>query len=186
MNTLEDAWNWYQEAKVQVGLVSRLASAYWQDLPWEGDLGRDDRFKGLERKKLEEDARSTLDQLEDLAVLVLFSVFESQVRERLVAELREEVLEKAISHSVLLQAVDDLIRQVEEGSFFRVLSPFKPSDHNLVEEVNQVRRYRNWVAHGKRGKKPPAVDPRLAYDRLTRFWKLIHLQSTEPQAAGSV
>jgi hypothetical protein len=69
MNTLEDAWTWYQEAKLQVGLVSRLASAYWQELPWEGELGRDDRFKGLERKKLEEDTRSTLAQMDDLAVL---------------------------------------------------------------------------------------------------------------------
>jgi hypothetical protein len=174
MNTLEDAWKWYQEAKSQVALVHRLAAEHWQELPWEGRLGRDDRFKGLERKKLAQDAQATLAQLDDLAVLVLFSVFESRVREHLAGELRNEVREKSVSHSVLLQAVDDLIRQVEEGSFFKVLSPFKPLDHNLVEEVNQVRRYRNWVAHGKRGKKPPAVEPRSAYERLDRFWKLMN------------
>ena len=185
MNTLEDAWKWYQEAKLQVGLVRRLAAAYWQELPWQGGLGRDDRFQGLERKKLEEDAQSTLAQMEDLAVLVLFSVFESQVRERLAAELRREVRDKSVSHAVLLQAVDDLIQQVEEGSFFKVLSPFKPLDHNLVEEVNQVRRYRNWVAHGKRGKKPPEVDPRMAYERLDRFWKLINPRPPDPDSAGS-
>ena len=73
MNTLEDAWNWYQDAKLQVGLVRRLASAHWLELPWEGPLGRDDRFKDLERKKLEEDTQATLAQMDDLAVLVLFS-----------------------------------------------------------------------------------------------------------------
>jgi hypothetical protein len=103
----------------------------------------------------------------------------------LASELKREVLEKSVSHSVLLQAVDDLIQQVEEGSFFKVLSPFKPLDHNLVEEVNQVRRYRNWVAHGKRGKKPSSVDPRAAYDRLSRFWNLIRLPSTESEPTGS-
>ena len=73
MNTLEDAWNWYQDAKRQVGLVLRLASAQWLELPWEGPLGRDDRFKGLERKKLEEDTQATLAQMDDVAVLVLLS-----------------------------------------------------------------------------------------------------------------
>jgi hypothetical protein len=185
MNTLEDAWKWYQEAKLQVGLVHRLAANYWQELPWQGGLGRDDRFKGLESKKLTEDALATLAQIDDLAVLVLFSVFESQVREHLAGELRKEVREKSVSHSVLLQAVDDLIQQVEEGSFFKVLAPFKPLDHDLVEEVNQVRRYRNWVAHGKRGKKPPAVDPRSAYERLDRFWKTINPRPREPEVTDS-
>src|SRR3954463_7237050 len=77
MNTLEDAWKWYQEAKLQVGLVRRLASEYW-----------DDRFRDLERNQLEESARATLDQMDDLAVLVLFSVFESEVRKVLAAELK--------------------------------------------------------------------------------------------------
>jgi hypothetical protein len=78
MNTLEDAWKWYHGAKLQVEMVRRLASEYWHELPWEGKLGRDHRFTEVEREKLEVDAESTLGQMEDLAVLVLFSVFESQ------------------------------------------------------------------------------------------------------------
>ena len=42
-------------------------------------------------------------------------------------------------------------------------------DANLIEEVNQVRRYRNWVAHGRRTPQPAAVTPATAYDRLKRF-----------------
>ena len=183
MNTLEDAWNWYQEARRHVGLVRRLAAAYWHELPWAGPLGQDDRFKELDRARLQEESSTTLAQMDDLAVLVLFSVFESQVRERLVAELKKEVSEKAVSHSVLLQAVEDLVQQVEEGSFFKVLAPYKTLDHDLVEQVNQVRRYRNWVAHGKRGRKPSAVDPRTAYERLDRFWKVLNPQSIGPQSS---
>ena len=42
-------------------------------------------------------------------------------------------------------------------------------DAALVEEVSQGRRYRNWVAHGRRGEPPDAVDPRTASNRLQRF-----------------
>jgi hypothetical protein len=179
MNTLEDAWKWYRGAKSQVELLRRFASVYWDDLPWAGKLGGDDRFKQIESENLREEADFTLVQMDDLAVLVLFSVFESQVRNRLATELRTEVGEKALSHPVLLQAFEDLIQQVEEGSFFKGLGPYKSLNADLVEEVNQVRRYRNWVAHGRRGKKPPGVDPRTAYERLNRFWNLLSNQSTE-------
>jgi hypothetical protein len=58
---------------------------------------------------------------------------------------------------------------IEQGSFFNVLEPYKDLDANLVEQVNQVRRYRNWVAHGRRTEQPAAVDPKTAYDRLKQF-----------------
>jgi len=34
--------------------------------------------------------------------------------------------------------------------------------------VNQVRRFRNWVSHGKRGPEPASVTPNVAFDRLKR------------------
>ena len=110
----------------------------------------------------------TLDELDDLAVLVLISAFESMVRIRVLTEVRNE--ESAIRHSVLIEAVQEAIQRVEEGSFYWVIKPFKRLDHDLVEEVNKVRQYRNWVAHGRRGSKPPTVEPRIAYARLSRFW----------------
>lgn len=66
-----------------------------------------------------------------------------------------------------------MMEQIAEGSFFRVLQPFKDVDANLVEEVNQVRRYRNWVAHGRGGEEPANVTPSIAYDRLQRFLEKI-------------
>jgi hypothetical protein len=38
-----------------------------------------------------------------------------------------------------------------------------------VEEVNQVRQYRNRVAHGRRGNPPFSLDPETASERLKRF-----------------
>ena len=40
---------------------------------------------------------------------------------------------------------------------------------DLTEQVDQVREYRNWVAHGKRKAVKNAVTPEMAYDRLKRF-----------------
>jgi hypothetical protein len=174
MKTSEEGWKWYQQAKFQVRLIRRLASTYWNDLPWQEKLERDDRFRNLDQKELEEQSEFTLEQMDDLAVLVLFSVFESQIRDQLVSEIRSEVLQKSVENTVLLQAVDDLIHQVEEGSFFKLLGAFKRLDANLVEKVNQVRRYRNWVAHGRRGVKPSSVDPSTAYQRLSEFWSLVN------------
>ncbi len=48
--------------------------------------------------------------------------------------------------------VEDAVGQIEHGSFHWVLEVFKPYGAGLVEEVNQVRKYRNWVAHGRRPK----------------------------------
>ena len=58
---------------------------------------------------------------------------------------------------------------LEHGSIFRVLEPFKGKAADLTEEVNKVRRYRNWVAHGRRTPQSDAVDPLTAYKRLKRF-----------------
>jgi len=58
---------------------------------------------------------------------------------------------------------------VHEGSFFAVLDAHKGPHDDLLEAVNQVRRYRNWVSHGKRGARPPDVSPRVAYERLGEF-----------------
>jgi hypothetical protein len=74
----------------------------------------------------------------------------------------------AVTHPVVQAALGDGRDQIEQGSFFRVLQAYKPSiDNDLVEQVNQVRKYRNWVAHGRRGSETPAsVTPLAAYDRL--------------------
>jgi hypothetical protein len=183
MRTLEEAWRWYIRTKHQVSLIRRLAELHWSELPWEGKLGRDDHFKELKPEQLKDDADFSLSQFDDLAVLVLFAVFESLVRERLGTEIRAVIEEKGISHALLLRSFQDLEQQVGEGSFFRILEPYKPLDANLVEEVDQVRRYRNWVAHRRRGTRPEWVAPRMAYERLNRLWDLLSLRAEGPDAA---
>src|SRR5262249_26958432 len=93
------------------------------------------------------------------------------VRDHLVAMIRPEA--DKLSDPILKEAAADAIRGVEEGSFYRrVLEPLKEQDRvpaELVTQVDQVRDYRNWVAHGRRGSPTNSVTPKVAYDRLKDF-----------------
>ena len=54
----------------------------------------------------------------------------------------------------------------------RVLEPLKKQDRvsaDLITQVDQVRDYRNWVAHGRRDAPTNNVPPEIAYERLTEF-----------------
>lgn len=176
MITLDDAWRWYETVTRQAKLARRLAAKHWAALPWDDGLGRDPLFRELEADAVVQDSQFVTDHLDDFAVLLLFSVFEATVRESVLAEVRPEI--EQLRHPRLKHAAREACEAIEEGSFFRVLDPFKPEGHaDLIEEVNQVRRYRNWVAHGRRGDPPGnppfRVKPALAHDRLKRLLAVI-------------
>jgi hypothetical protein len=165
--SLADAWSWYESVLLLTQAMGRLGKKHWDHLPWEGDLGRDERLRLLESATIVEGAEAVLRDLNDLCVLLLFSVFEVIVRERALREVAEEL--PAPQHPALQHALRTLNEGLEHGSFFRVLEAYKGLDPGLIEEVNQVRQYRNWVAHGRRGRPANSTDPHLAYDRLQRF-----------------
>lgn len=134
---------------------------------WNGTTSSD-----FSKVQVLEETRYSLDFLNDLAVVVLFSVFEQLIR----GQVHEEVLAEAkeLRHPLLRKAGEDTLWAVERGSLARLLEPYKTEGWaDLIEEVNQVRDYRNWVAHGRRGKLPPSVTPNAAFERLSRFLKQI-------------
>jgi hypothetical protein len=147
--------------------MGRLGERHWNNLPWDGDLGRDNQLKDLISAEILNDSQTVLDDLDDLCVLLLFSVFEATIRERVRAEVEAEL--PPPRHVAIKRALDEMKEGIEHGSFFKVLEPYKHIDANLIEQVNQVRRYRNWVAHGRRTEQPAVVNPTTAYDRLKRF-----------------
>ena len=178
MTTLDEAWAWYQAVRRLAKLTRRLAENHWDSLGWEGSPGKDEFLRNLNPENLAEEAASITDALADLAVLVLFSVFEATVREAVLAEVLPEV--ERLSHPALRHAAGEACERIENGSFFGVLKPFKTLQTNdLIEEVNQVRQYRNWVAHGRRGHSPVRVTPEMAFDRLTRFLAGLMPRSSE-------
>lgn len=167
ITSLEDAWRWYEHARALARTTQRFAERHWDDLPWDGSLGRDDDLKELTSVELIAQSEAVLGDLDDLGVLLHFSVFESNVRNRVLTEIDGQV--PVLQHPALEHAIAELREAIGHGSFFRVLEPYKLADAGLVEQVNQVRRYRNWVAHGRHGRQPELVEPRAAYYRLRRF-----------------
>ncbi|HSQ57778.1 MAG TPA: hypothetical protein VLM40_18795 [Gemmata sp.] len=179
MTTLEDAWAWYRAVGEAAKRLAHLGK-YWDSFPWGCDeewvkrLQKDNALRHLRTEELSKDATLIQEGLDDLAVLVLFSVFEASVRDVVSEQVRPEV--EQLKHPSLKTAGAEVIQAVAEGSFFRILEPFKsPGTNDLVEQVNQVRRYRNWVAHGRRPEmKPDAlVQPKEAYQRLKALLAVI-------------
>jgi hypothetical protein len=172
MNTLADAWEWYLSTRRNLGRMQRISRKYWKEIPWESAaIGRDDEFRALEASDIEAESTASLEPIDDLAVVVLFSVFEAVVRSHIVGRIQPEAT--SLSDPILKHAADEAIRGVEEGSFFlRVLEPLKEQGRvspELVTQVNQVRDYRNWVAHGRRERPRNKIDPKAAYARLKEF-----------------
>jgi hypothetical protein len=164
---LDEAWAWYSTTREQLGLFGRFGRKHWASLPWDGELGRDEKFKALESRAIVDNVSLCLEHLDDFAVLILFAAFESIIREKVRTAIEAEA--GGLQHPFVVQMLGKAIEDIEHGSIFRVLEPFKGNVAELTEEVNQVRRYRNWVAHGRRTPQPDAVDPLTAYKRLKRF-----------------
>lgn len=172
MTSLEDAWHWCDSVHSLTQMMQRLGRKYWEKLPWEGLLDRDEHLRHADAADISDRSDTVFADLDDLCVLLLFSVFESTVRAKVLADINAEL--PPLQHPTLLLAIQEAKESIENGSFFRVLEPFKATDADLIEQVNQVRRYRNWVAHGRRGLQPAAVDPAAAFDRLQRFVQRIN------------
>jgi hypothetical protein len=172
MNTLKDAWIWHEKNLKLLRLIGRMGRLYWNDLPWDGDIGKDENFRMLEGVDIHADANAVLSEFDDLAIFVLFSVFEAVVRAHVQSELEEEL--NGLQHEALKRSAKRLRESIKEGSFYlNVLDLYKGMDAHKVEEVSQVRVYRNWVAHGRRDKRPFAITPKEAYDRLQDFLNII-------------
>jgi hypothetical protein len=180
IRSLEDAWSWYEAVQKLVGMMDRMARRYWsEDL--EGQtlketLHKDRVFRHIESPAIQDLAKRVLEDLDDLAVLLLFSVFEATVRERTLEEMDRE-LEKPPRHLVLKKAIDDAKDSIGHGSFGRLTESYKDLDPDTRTLVDQVRHYRNWVAHGRRGLVKNNVDPEAAIKRLEKFLKLLDADS---------
>jgi hypothetical protein len=168
MKTLDDAWRWYNDVKQTLRRMERVGrERFWNSIPWESPPWKGNpHLIELSSTTIVNAAENAALHLDDLAIVVLFSVFESNVRSAILEQVTLE--EPKYQHRAVLDAIETARERIGEGSFYTILSSFKGPDNNLIEEVNQVRKYRNWVSHGRRGAQPASVIPPVAYNRLTR------------------
>jgi len=183
IGTLEDAWRWYEAVKELVGMMDRMGRRYWnedtENLTLRDVLHKDNQFRTVEAETIRDFVQLVEEDLDDLVVLLLFSVFEANVRQKTLDEIQEEI-ESPPRHLVLKKAVADAREAVEHGSFGRLTESYKELDPNVKTQVDQVRRYRNWVAHGRRGLIKNNVDPQSALARLEQFLRLLDANPPMP------
>src|SRR5262245_798265 len=90
MMTLDDAWDWYVTTKKQLDLFGRIGLKHWNELPSDGSIGRDHRLRDLEARDIVDATGFCLDHLNDFAVLILFSAFESILRDLARSAVQDE------------------------------------------------------------------------------------------------
>ena len=172
------------------GMMNRLGLKYWdtedETLTLRAVLHRDNRFREVDSRTIRDLARRVEEDLDDLVVLLLFSVFEADVRQKTLDEVMREPPPR---HLVLKKAVDDAKETVKHGSFGRLTESYKALDPAVRTQVDQVRHYRNWVAHGRREQVTNNVDPQTALARLEQFLALLAagspLANTDPPAPAT-
>ena len=169
--SLEDAWQWYLGVRDLTRWMGRMGKRYWENPVLSELLASDNIFRDVPQEEIRKKESLVVDDLNDLCVLLLFSVFEAHVRKQTRTDVNSEL--PSARHPALQHALQTLHESLEQGSFFRILEGYKSLDSNLVEQVSQVRRYRNWVAHGRKSEPPDSVDPEMAYKRLKRFLELM-------------
>ena len=177
--TLAEAWAWYEAVHDLADWMDRIAQRYWDDPRLAELLGLDNKFRTLAKGEIQDKARQVLEDLDDLAVLLLFSVFEAEVRGRTLESVERE-LTIPPRHPALNDAVDEMKDTIRNGSFGILTRMYKHLDPDLKTQVDQVRKFRNWVAHGRRGDAENEVTPEQSRRRLERFLDL--LASWEPES----
>jgi hypothetical protein len=189
IRSLEDAWRWYEAVQKLVAWMDRMGRRYWtekvEDLTLKETLHKDNVFRDVESATIQDLAKQVSEDLDDLAVLLLFSVYEATVRDRTIEEMDRE-LETPPRHLVLKKAVEDARDTISHGSFGRLTESFKDLDPDARTLVDQVRHYRNWVAHGRRGTVKNNVDPASAIMRLKKFLDLLDTDAAAEAAAAFI
>lgn len=113
MKSLSEAWDWYESVRVSLQQLQRIGSKYWTEIPWaSAKIARDDDFKTLEAEDISAATRKGLAPIDDLAIVVLFSVFESLVRQHLVEQLQPE--KATLSNPILIQAAENAVQGLKK------------------------------------------------------------------------
>ncbi|MFO0969810.1 MAG: hypothetical protein U0793_30000 [Gemmataceae bacterium] len=105
--------------------MQRLGERHWTDPSLDhASIWEDDRFRTLEATEIVAETTVSLAPIDDLAVVVLFSVFESRVRDYLLDLIEPQA--RDITDPILKEAAKEALAGVKEGSFYRrVLEPLK-------------------------------------------------------------
>ncbi len=186
MRTLREALDWFVSTRTNLERMRRLGTKHWNHPSLKGaSIWDDEKFKRVESVAIVAETTAAIQPLEDLGILVLFSVFEAFVRDHLERVVKPHATK--IEHPVLVSAAEDALEGLRQGSFAnKVLKPLQDQltiTPALSEKVKQVRDYRNWIAHGRRLPKASNIvnlTVEETFDRLKEFLDVLGI-ATEPE-----
>ena len=153
---------WYKVVKANQLLAAKVVRDYTEAVP------QSSPFFGLSELEATQLLEKSAAEVDDLTVLALVSLFEQLVLDY-IRELEERMKgEKLIPIMGLLEG--HASKNIERWRFTDVLELFEFAvDSSLLDQVKNIYRYRNWVAHGKRKRKPVTTDPIKAHEALSSF-----------------
>ncbi len=111
-----------------------------------------------------DEVKAVKDTIEDLFILEIFSCFERFLRNKLIDCLK---LENCPFRADKIQNHIEYIK-IEEllGSLKSIIDPVS------LGYLKQIKRYRDWIAHGRNPQKPPPVRT-VDFDRVFEIVELI-------------
>jgi hypothetical protein len=180
---LEDVWRWYRLCRDAFRAAGTAVERGLHFVPDGSELSLETASSAVSRLK------HAQDELDDLVILALFAVFE---REAIAAI--EDVRDSAttfLQDRVERELVSEALSDVEEWRLVELLDVFKGVvEPATVGLVKQVKRTRDWVAHGKKGARPLNLNPGDAHARLRRFLEELNsaraeVDREENEAAGT-
>lgn len=128
IRSLDDANQWYQAIRRLVQLMQRMGHRYWnpeaEAKTLREVLHQDKIFRDIEADEIQDLTDRVLADLNDLIVLLMFSVFEADVRQQTLDAIDREI-EQPPRQLVLREAYEKARDRVSHGSLGNLTNPNK-------------------------------------------------------------
>lgn len=166
-NPLDPIWDAHLTARAALKVVRRCITVSGID---RAKAFSNTRFDGLSDQQCIDLLDPARTEVDDSAVLSLYATFEARMRDHVVQQSRHlhAAQQPTPAFGVALAAsfseYCDRYRMDDLADLF-VAAVGQP----LIAQVGNIRTYRHWLAHGRRGAQPPTVSPSFAYQTLTAF-----------------
>lgn len=165
-NPLDSIWRAYGITLDSYGVVRRSLSLAQRALALQGG-----QFATMNNDQEILDALDAAqEELDDQTVMFLYAAFEARLRDHVTAQGHHLAAAAQPGPQFGPNLQNWFIELCNETRMDKVVALFESwAGPTGVAQAGSIRKYRHWLAHGKRGAIPPSVTPQLAYNSLTSF-----------------